>query len=59
MNPETFIMRKKNLEEFYNIDRVNFLNACKVITVRNFTAHNRRFDGNFSIDTEVYLNKEV
>ena len=59
MDPETFIMRKKILEEFYNIDRVNFLNACKVITVGNFTAHNRRFDGNFSIDTEVYLKKEV
>ena len=59
MDPETFIMRKKFLEEFYNIDRVNFLNACKVITVENFTAHNRRFDGNFSIDTEVYLKKEV
>ena len=59
MESETFEMRKQFLKEFYNEDRVKFLNACKVIAVGDFTAHNRRFNGNFFIDTEVYFKKKA
>ena len=33
MESETFKMRKQFLEEFYNEDRVKFLNVCRVIEV--------------------------
>ena len=58
MESETFKMRKQFLKEFYNEDRVNFLSACRVIEVGDFTAHNRRFNSNFYIDTEVYFEKK-
>ena len=59
MESETFEMRKQFLEEFYNEDRIKFLRACRVIEVGDFTAHNRRFNNNFYIDTVVYFEKKL
>ena len=35
MNPETFILRKQFLEEFYNKDRIKFFKMCKDIEIFN------------------------
>ena len=47
MNPETFILRKRFLEEFYNIDRIKFLRTCRCINIKNDhllnSLHNRVF----------------
>ena len=39
MDPETFILRKQFLEEFYNEDRIKFLRACRRVNIkkRSFT----------------------
>ena len=52
MNPETFIMRKNFLEEFYNEDRVNFLSDCRDITLDHLR-YNLRFSYRFHFDTEA------
>ena len=57
MESETFKMRKQFLEDFYNEDRVKFLSDLIVIAVGDFTAHNRRFNGSFYIDTEAFFKK--
>ena len=57
MESETFKMRKQFLEDFYNEDRVNFLSACRVIAVGDFTAHNRIFNDIFYIDTQMNFKK--
>ena len=54
MDPETFSMRKKFLEEFYNEDRVNFLSDRRDIEV-NDPRRNMRFNYEFYIDTEVFF----
>ena len=46
MDPETFILRKKFLEEFYNEDRVRFLNSCQIFIRHNVTLNS---------DNEVYF----
>ena len=35
MDPETFVLRKKFLEEFNNIDRIKFLRTCRRINIKN------------------------
>ena len=57
MDSETFKTRQQFLENFYSKDRVDFLNAIKNIYVGDFSAHNRFFNGNFTIDTEVIFEK--
>ena len=46
MNPETFILRKQFLEEFYNKDRIKFFKTCRDIEI--FNSHiNRPIYRNF------------
>ena len=52
MESETFKMRKQFLEEFYNEDRVNFLNAFRQIYIKNNHLVNSLHNNNFSIETE-------
>ena len=54
MDPETFSMRKKFLEEFYNEDRVNFLSDRRDISLDDLR-HNMRFNYEFYINTEVFF----
>ena len=51
MESETFKMRKQFLEEFYNMDRIKFLNGCKIYVKNSWvnSLHNRVF----LFDTEV------
>ena len=51
MESETFKMRKQFLEDFYNIDRVEFLNTCRNIYIKN-ASFNSLHHNNFSIETE-------
>ena len=59
MDPETFILRKEFLEEFYNEDRIKFLRACRRINIKNdhllYSLHNRVF----LFETEVIFNLEI
>ena len=57
MESETFKMRKRFLEDFFNKDRVEFLKHGSEIFIGNFTAHNTRFNGTFMIDTEMIFEK--
>ena len=50
MNPETFILRKQFLEEFYNKDRIKFFKTCRDIEI--FNSHiNRPIYRNFFFST--------
>ena len=57
MESETFKMRKRFLEDFFNKDRVEFLKHGSEIFIGNFELHNTRFDGTFMIDTEIIFEK--
>ena len=57
MESETFKMRKRFLEDFFNKDRVEFLKHGSEIFIGNFELHNTRFDGTFMIDTEIIFKK--
>ena len=59
MERETFKMRKQFLEEFYNEDRVKFLNACKNIYIKNNHLVNSIHNNNFSIETEPIFRLSV
>ena len=57
MGSETFKMRKRFLEDFFNKDRVEFLKHSSKIFIGNFQLHNTRFNGTFMIDTEILFKK--
>ena len=57
MESETFKMRKRFLEDFFDKDRVKFFKHCGEINIGNFELHNTRFDGTFMIDTEILFKK--
>ena len=57
MESETFKMRKRFLEDFFNKDRVEFLKHGSEIFIGNFQLHNTRFNGTFMIDTEMIFEK--
>ena len=57
MESETFKMRKRFLEDFFNKDRVEFLKHGSEIFIGNFELHNTRFNGTFMIDTEIIFKK--
>ena len=57
MESETFKMRKRFLEDFFDKDRVEFLKHGSEIFIGNFQLHNTRFNGTFMIDTEIIFKK--
>ena len=59
MDPETFILRKKFLEEFYNIDRIKFLRTCRRINIKNDHLLNSLHNRVFLFETEVIFNLEI
>ena len=59
MDPETFILRKQFLDEFYNEDRIKFLRACRRINIKNDHLLNSLHDRVFLFETEVIFNLEI
>ena len=59
MDPETFILRKQFLEEFYNEDRIKFLRACRRINIKNDHLLNNLHNRVFLFETEVIFNLEI
>ena len=59
MDPETFILRKNFLEEFYNIDRIKFLRTCRRINIKNDHLLNSLHNRVFLFETEVIFNLEI
>ena len=59
MDPETFILRKKFLEEFYNEDRIKFLRTCRCINIKNDHLLNSLHNRDFLFETEVIFNLEI
>ena len=59
MDPETFILRKQFLEEFYNEDRIKFLRACRRINIKNDNLLNNLHNRVFLFETEVIFNLEI
>ena len=57
MESITFKKRQQFLNKFFSKDRVDFLNALKCLAVGDFSAHNRRMNNFFLIDTEVLFSK--
>ena len=59
MDPETFILRKNFLEEFYNEDRIKFLRTCRRINIKNDHLLNSLHNRDFLFETEVIFNLEI
>ena len=57
MESETFKMRKRFLEDFFNKNRVEFFKHCKELIIGNFQFHSTRFNGTFMIDTQIIFKK--
>ena len=59
MDPETFILRKKFLEEFCNDDRIKFLRTCRRMNIKNDHLLNSLHNRVFLFETEVIFNLEI